>query len=70
MSNATRLSITSATVVMMVVPPGEPTVKNGSPSRKTMVGLVELSGRFNGWTSFGPPGWASKSVSSLLSMNP
>jgi len=35
-----------------------------------MVGVMLLSGRLFGCTSFAPPGSASKSVSSLFSMNP
>jgi hypothetical protein len=31
--------------VMIVEPPGDPTARNGFPSCKTIVGLIELRGR-------------------------
>ena len=51
----------------MVGPPGDPKVSTGSLSLKTMVGLLQLTGRFPASAWFSPPGIASKSVSSLLS---
>jgi hypothetical protein len=38
---------------MIVEPPGEPTVRNGLPSRRTIVGLIELRGRLPPSARFG-----------------
>jgi len=60
----------SATVVMIVAPPGEPTARTGSPSSSTIVGLIELRGRLPGSARLGLGPVKLKSVSSLLSRNP
>ena len=56
---------------MIIDPPGEPTARSGDPSSSTMVGAIELLGRFPPSTRFG---WVSesklKSVSSLFSRKP
>src|ERR671919_2025263 len=56
---------------MITDPPGEPTARTGSPPSRTMVGLIELRGRFPPWIRFG---WVVesklKSVSSLFSRKP
>ena len=41
------------TVVMIVEPPGDPTVSHGLPRRSTIVGLIELRGRLPPWTRLG-----------------
>ena len=38
---------------MIVEPPGEPSASNGLPSRRTIVGLIELRGRLPPSTRFG-----------------
>ena len=67
-------------VVMIVDPPGEPITINGFPSFKTIVGVMELNGRFPGWMAFasfptspkafGIPGLDEKSSISLFRKNP
>src|SRR5919106_6848273 len=56
---------------MIIEPPGDPTARTGLPSASTIVGLMELRGRFPPSTLLG---WSSrsklKSVSSLFSRNP
>src|SRR6478736_1656577 len=65
------------TEVMIVAPPGEPTVRYGLPSLTMIVGLIEERGRLPGPGRFGSvpdgrmeSGVKLKSVSSLLSRNP
>ena len=70
MSYSSKLRIVCETEAMIVVPPGDPTVMTGSPSLKMIVGVILDNGRLFGWTSFAPPGRASKSVSSLFKKNP
>ena len=56
---------------MIIEPPGEPTASSGSSSSRTIVGLIELRGRFPPSTLFGcvvEP--KSKSVSSLFRRKP
>ena len=65
---------------MMVLPPGVPRTATGRPSRSTMVGVIELSGRLPGAMAlaspctspyrFGVPGLLVKSSISLLSTMP
>src|SRR5918996_2303057 len=56
---------------MIIEPPGDPTARTGLPSASTIVGLMELRGRFPPSTLLG---WSSrsklKSVSSLFSRKP
>jgi len=64
----------------MRLPPGVPTIIQGLPSRCTMVGVIELSGRLPGSIllaspctrpyKFGTPGLAVKSSISSLSSTP
>ena len=42
-------------VVMMRGPPGVPVTRKGRPSRNTMVGLMEESGRLRGATALAAP---------------
>src|SRR5919198_566509 len=70
-----RLSSTWVTVVMIDAPPGDPSARNGLPSRSTMVGAIDERGRLPGSTLLAPlvapvAGSRLKSVSSLLSRNP
>ena len=55
----------------IIDPPGDPTAMKGAPSRRTMVGAMELRGRLPPSTRLG---WVVesklKSVNSLLSKNP
>ena len=68
---STRSSRIWSTVVMIVAPPGEPSARNGAPAFVTIVGAIELRGRFPPSTRFGWVGESKlKSVSSLLSRNP
>ncbi len=56
---------------MIVDPPGEPTARSGSPSRSTIVGLIELRGRLPPSTRFGCVSESKlKSVSSLFARKP
>src|ERR671918_1881925 len=56
---------------MIMDPPGEPTASTGSPSSSTIVGLIELRGRFRPSTLLGWPTRSKlKSVSSLFSRKP
>ena len=60
-----------STVVMIVEPPGEPTPSHGRPSRRTIVGAIELRGRLPPSTRLGCVSEVKlKSVSSLLSRKP
>jgi len=75
MPKSRRLSSTCATVVMIDAPPGEPSARNGLPSRRTIVGAIDDRGRLPAATELTPlvsPVAASrlKSVSSLLSRKP
>src|SRR5215211_736788 len=66
-----RSSSTWSTVVMIIEPPGDPTARNGRPSARTIVGLIELRGRFPPSARFGCVKESKlKSVSSLLSRKP
>ncbi len=67
-------------MVMMRDPPGEPSTMKVLPSLVTMVGLIELSGRFPGAMAlvlpctspnrFGTPGFTVKSSISSLRKKP
>ncbi len=71
---------TCSTVVMMVLPPGDPVTNTGSPSRRTIVGVIELSMRLPGAMALasspsspkelGVFGLTEKSSISLLSRKP
>jgi len=68
---SSRLTSICRTVVMIVAPPGEPSTRNGLPSFRTIVGLIELRGCFPPSTWFAVPVESKlKSVSSLLTRNP
>ena len=55
----------------IVEPPGEPTARNGWPSRVMIVGLIELRGRLSPSARFGCVSESKlKSVSSLFSRKP
>ena len=45
MPSSRRLTSICSTVVMIVAPPGDPSARNGSPSRSTIVGAIEERGR-------------------------
>ena len=80
MPNAATLMKLSMVVEMMVEPPGLPVTMNSLPSRSTMVGDIELSGRLPGsiWLALpwirpnelGTPGLEVKSSISLLRKKP
>ncbi len=55
MPKSIMLTSTCSVVVMMRAPPGEPVASQGLPSFSTMVGDIELSGRFIGPTAFASP---------------
>jgi hypothetical protein len=56
---------------MIVAPPGEPRARNGAPAFVTIVGAIELRGRFPPSTRFGCVVESKlKSVSSLLRRKP
>ena len=52
---SSRLTSICRTVVMIVAPPGEPSTRNGLPALSTIVGLIELRGRFPPSTWFAVP---------------
>ena len=72
--------IVCSTAVMIRLPPGVPRTSTGRPSRLTIVGLIELSGRLPGAIALASPctrpktlatpGLALKSSISLLSRTP
>ena len=62
--------MTCRTAVMIVEPPGAPRARTGLPSRRMIVGLIELRGRLFASGALVDGGTKSKSVSSLLSRNP
>src|SRR5690242_17039258 len=75
MPKSMRLRSVCRTVVMIVAPPGLPTVSHGRPRRRTIVGAMLERGRLPpcGRLGSGEPsagGAGSKSVSSLLSRKP
>ena len=47
--------MTCSTVLMMVGPPGEPVTRTILPSLKTMVGVIEESGRLPGKMALASP---------------
>ena len=51
-----RLKSICSTVVMIVEPPGEPSARNGLPSRSTIVGEIDERGRLPPWMRFGSAG--------------
>ena len=67
-------------MVIIVDPPGEPITKNGDPSFRTIVGVIDESGLFWGWIAFasfptnpnalGTPGFDEKSSISLFKKKP
>ena len=71
---------TWSTVVMIVLPPGDPVISTGSPSFRTTVGVMELNMRLPGAmalasppirpNALAAPGLLEKSSISLLSRNP
>ena len=66
-----RLTSVWPTVVMIVAPPGEPSVSHGLSFFITIVGAIEERGRLLPSGRFGAvTELMSKSVSSLLSRNP
>src|ERR1044071_1820636 len=80
-SKSITFVITQKTVLMIVGPPGLPTVNQKLPSlRNTIVGVIADNGRFFGATAlrspwikpyiFGVPGLAAKSSISSLSKRP
>ena len=55
MSNTMALRSVCSTVVMISEPPGLPAASQGCPSLKTMVGVIEESGRLPGAIVFASP---------------
>ncbi|MND00407.1 hypothetical protein D3C83_190100 [compost metagenome] len=52
---STTLTITCRTVLMIVGPPGLPTANHGLPFLRTIVGVIDESGRFRGSIEFASP---------------
>ena len=76
-----QFNMLSSVTEMMVGPPGEPVTKLSWPSRRRMVGVMELRGRLPGpmalasdWIkpkrALGTPGWVVKSSISSLRRKP
>ena len=70
MPKSTALRMACKLPIVIVVPPGEPTMKNGLSPLKTMVGDIAENLALPGASEPARPGRGSKTIMQLLYMNP